>query len=174
MSEACPGCASLSIRLDVIESRLRALGQGLGAAVEPRQVVTQSPRVVAPPGPDSLRLLRPKAWESGRRAAKDGIPASACPYRSTRGGFRNAWLGGHASNGRAEPVALSIAPSAPSAPVAPPAPRITAAFQRGESAARAGDPVSACPFGLGESRNRDEWQRGWRSGCEARAKRAQV
>jgi ribosome modulation factor len=118
-----------------------------------------------------LQALRPKAWAEGQRAARDGIPATACPYKSTRGGFRNAWLGGHGtvtgvavSGNHPRPVPALLKPKRPAEP-----PRLSPERRRGIEAGQGGESMSACPFGLNEQRQRDEWQAGWREGRQRRS-----
>ncbi len=165
MSECCPGCAALEMRLAVIEARLRALGQGLGGDGH------AAPATTPPAAPVPLQALRPKAWAEGQRAAREGIAAMACPYKSTRGGFRNAWLGGHGTvtgvvavpGIRPRPAPALLKPRRPADP-----PRLSPERRRGIEAGQAGESITACPFGLNEQRQRDEWQAGWRMGREKR------
>lgn len=164
MRDACPDCTALAARVALIEQRLAAVGAGLvDAPAAPRKAAPARPALAAMPpkpdsGPDRLRALRPHAWEAGRRAAADGEPATACPYPNGNGGFRGAWLAGHAAQ------------SAPGAEPLPPV-TVSRAYAEGRKAGRAGTVGSANPY-IDEPRKREQWAQGWRDGKRGSRKSA--
>lgn len=166
MSDHCDGCADLAQRLGVIENRLRALGQGLGLIATAAQRATVRVEAVRQGGDiERLRQLRPRAFSAGQQAAREGIPASACPYRESRGGFRNAWLAGH---GGARSVTASVPQPIAFKPRPNPTEGRPPAWARGFDAGQAGVQENACPFASHEVRARRDWRDGHAEGVKAR------
>lgn len=97
------GAPDLETRLDRIEKRqrrilrrLNRLYQGIAwflDAPPPKEPRKEEPAVTSPRAtPERLFELRPTVYAKGWEAFHAGIPRDACPYATTRGGYRNAWL----------------------------------------------------------------------------------
>ncbi len=93
----------LEARLERLERRQRAilrrvdrLLQGIGWFLDdppPKEPKKEKPTVTTPKvTEDRLFKLRPTVYAKGWEAFRAGKPRTDNPYRTTRGGYQNAWF----------------------------------------------------------------------------------